>query len=359
MARTEFHPQRFPGLGSNRLPGAAGENRTGEARGKRARSHAGGTDMVLRSAGHLGCNLRRYSRICTAAPSATSCGATKTAEEGSALTLQLTEHGSRLLVSWDRRNRAVEAAIAGTLEIEDGERRQQIQLDAEQIRNGVVSYKPNSADLTFRLKLRSKNGENTAAILRSLDSAAPKITGGPAPVKSSRERLPHTARALRAPHRAAPDAPVTALAHTPAPIVREQAPLPPAPVLPSEPVSTAQLTPNYVPELPAVPPLRPASPASAPPAPSPPRPLSQVVPPALPAGLILYKDVQVQIQLTINERRHVIAVRPLPSPEAPNQWLLGAALRAATQWQFQPATLHGRGMKSEHIAIFEFHPKRH
>jgi TonB-like protein len=92
---------------------------------------------------------------------------------------------------------------------------------------------------------------------------------------------------------------------------------------------------------------------------SPPRPLRQVLPPAVPAGVILYKDVQVQIQLNIDERGRVITARPSASPEKVSQSLLGAALKAATQWQFQPATLHGQPVGSEYTVIFEFHPKQY
>src|SRR5207248_7116541 len=114
--------------------------------------------------------------------------ATKAEVAGAALNLELTEQGSRLRLSWNRRNPAVEGGIAGVLEIGDGGRHQQIELDAEQIREGAVSYKPNSTDLTFRLKLRAKNGENTAAMLRCLDGTAPKTAGGPVPGHSSREQ---------------------------------------------------------------------------------------------------------------------------------------------------------------------------
>ncbi len=297
--------------------------------------------------------------------------ASKTELAGAALNLELTEQGSRLRVGWDRRNPAVNGAIAGVLEIEDGGRHQQIQLDAEQIREGAVSYKPNSTDLTFRLKLRGMNGKKTAAILRSLDGTAAKAAGGPVPANLSRENLSHTLRPLRAPHgagvsasMASPHTRVTGfrvpdtLAHAPAAVSRLQDAFPPPPVVPrSELVSAAQLSPKYMPELPGLSPLKP--PAVITPPPSPPRPLRQVAPPASPAGVILYKDVQVQIQVSIDERGHVIAARPRASPEKVSQALLGAALQAAMQWQFQPATLHGQAVGSEYTIIFQFHPQQY
>ena len=83
------------------------------------------------------------------------------------------------------------------------------------------------------------------------------------------------------------------------------------------------------------------------------------MPPAAPAGVILYKDVQVEIQVNIDERGRVIAARPRASPEKVNQSLLGVARKAAAQWQFQPATLHGQAVGSEYTVIFQFHPKQY
>jgi hypothetical protein len=80
--------------------------------------------------------------------------------------------------------------------------------------------------------------------------------------------------------------------------------------------------------------------------------------PATPAGVILYKYVQVQIQVSVDERGRVISARPLRSPERVSQQLLGVALEAPAQGQFQPATLRGRAVRSEHIVVFQFHPKQ-
>jgi hypothetical protein len=101
------------------------------------------------------------------------------------------------------------------------------------------------------------------------------------------------------------------------------------------------------------------SPAYIPLPPSPPHPLRQVLPPAVPAGVILYKDVRVQIQVSVDDRGRIISARPLASPEKVNQSLLGVALKAATQWQFQPATLHGRSVGGEYTIVFQFHPKQY
>ena len=87
------------------------------------------------------------------------------------------------------------------------------------------------------------------------------------------------------------------------------------------------------------------------------QPLKQVRP-ATPAGVILYKDLQVQIQVSVNERGRVISARPLRGPEKVSQQLLGVALEAAAQWQFQPATLRGRAVRSEYTVVFQFHPKQ-
>ena len=76
------------------------------------------------------------------------------------------------------------------------------------------------------------------------------------------------------------------------------------------------------------------------------------MPPAFPAGIILSKDVQVQIELDIDERGRVIAARAKASPEKVSQSLLGVALKAARQWQFQPATIHGQACTNWQIGSF-------
>ena len=154
------------------------------SRGKRARSQAGPTGVVLGGSGHLCRNLWRCS--CLPDPG-TSTGATAQSaryRDGAGpyrAQSEIDRTRGVAAVSWDRRNPAVEAAIAGDLQIEDGGRHIHIQLDAEQIKEGSVGYKANSADLTFRLKLRSKGGEITVAILRSVDGTAPKTAANPTP----------------------------------------------------------------------------------------------------------------------------------------------------------------------------------
>jgi hypothetical protein len=317
--------------------------------------------------------------------------ATETELAYTVLNLKLTEQGGWLLVSWDRRNPAVEAAIGGDLQIEDGGRHIHIQLDAEQIKEGSVGYKANSADLTFRLKLRSKGGETTVAILRSVDGTAPKTAANPTPANLPREELPPTPPAAPVPHPASMSA-SSATTHVTVRVPRALDAFAHPPVVPlSELAPGAQKAPKYMPELPGLPPFKtPAvntsetvnqfgaprniapvqtvsapvrtasvSPAYIPPPPSPPHPLRQVMPPATPAGVILYKDVRVQIQVSVDERGRVIAAHPLASPEKMSQSLLGVALNAATQWQFQPATLHGRAVGSEYTIVFQFHSKQY
>jgi hypothetical protein len=330
--------------------------------------------------------------------------ATKTDPTHSPLNLKLTQQGDWLLVSWDRRNPAVETAIAGELQIEDGGQDQHVQLDAEQIKEGSVGYRSNSADLTFRLKLRSKGGKTTAAILRLVDRTTPKTAAVPTPTNLLPEDSPPTAPVLPVPPPASASA-SSAIPRTAVTVMVPRAldgsahvsvasagapavfPHPPAVHL-SEPVAGG---PKYMAELPGLLPFKTSavsasetakqtaapqniapiqtvsapvrdstkvSPAYLPPPSTPPRPLRQVLPPAAPRGVILYEDVQVQIQVSVDEQGRVIAARPLASPEKMSQSLLGVALKAATQWQFQPATLHGRGVESEYTIVFQFHPNQ-
>lgn len=66
--------------------------------------------------------------------------------------------GDALMVTWDKNAPAVLAARRGVLHVEDGTDRQDIPLDAKQVANGVVLYRPHSAPANFQLELVDEGG---------------------------------------------------------------------------------------------------------------------------------------------------------------------------------------------------------
>lgn len=66
--------------------------------------------------------------------------------------------GESLMITWKRQGQLVASAQKGVLRVRDGDRQRDISLDARQIANGVVLYKPQSSTISFSLQL-----EDTAA----------------------------------------------------------------------------------------------------------------------------------------------------------------------------------------------------
>lgn len=88
-----------------------------------------------------------------------------------------------------------------------------------------------------------------------------------------------------------------------------------------------------------------------------PRPLLQVMPNAklLPAGAVPeVSRVEVQVRIDVNGQ--VIAARVLNEGNVKSA-LANAAVSAARQWTFQPATLGGEKITSDHTILFEFRPE--
>jgi TonB family protein len=86
----------------------------------------------------------------------------------------------------------------------------------------------------------------------------------------------------------------------------------------------------------------------------PPQPVWKVMPDAqLVARTTISSPIQVRIILDINAKGHVTAAH-MANGEMPRSALAQAALEAARLWIFQPATLRGRKIASQHQIVFEF-----
>jgi TonB family protein len=67
---------------------------------------------------------------------------------------------------------------------------------------------------------------------------------------------------------------------------------------------------------------------------------------------------RVEVIVKVNETGHVTDARLPDGAKKVNPSLAGAAILAAKQWTFEPATLSGRAVPSEHSIIFKFQPSR-
>ncbi|MFZ0589398.1 MAG: hypothetical protein WAM39_02830 [Bryobacteraceae bacterium] len=78
--------------------------------------------------------------------------------ESLSLGLRVENQGAWLRISWDRAAPGVQSATQGLLEIKDGSKRREAQLDLHQLADGSVLYRPESGDVALLLKLRGKRG---------------------------------------------------------------------------------------------------------------------------------------------------------------------------------------------------------
>ena len=88
----------------------------------------------------------------------------------------------------------------------------------------------------------------------------------------------------------------------------------------------------------------------------PPRPSKQVLPKlsALPAGIAAEAVGQLKIVVRVDESGHVVDARLIEGEKKVSSILANASLAAAKQWEFEPASLHGKNVASDHTILFQF-----
>jgi TonB family protein len=88
-----------------------------------------------------------------------------------------------------------------------------------------------------------------------------------------------------------------------------------------------------------------------------PQPLLQVTPntKSLANGAVT-TTTRVEVQVRVDQTGHVAYARVLNGASV-KRAVSAAALNAARQWTFQPATLRGQRVESDHTIVFEFRPQ--
>ncbi len=338
---------------------------------------------------------------------------------GTDLELRAEGSGDRLLLTWNRRNPVVASAANAVLSITDGPQRFERKLDPVQIANGSVLYRPISGDVTFRLQVFGTDQAIAIGSLRVLDAtAAPAITeaksenkseikpvdnkpaldsGNPpsaqaqqaltpppaaivqnslpaAIQRATRQNVPPTyspkqKRELEAltnvkPPQQAVQQNLTQQPATPLPQTAAAA----SPRQVSRPSNSAPVTSNTAingwdanpPENKPTPLQQAEPPQTTPPdgktvAFIPPKVLLEVMPNMRSLSSNLVTEVtRVEVEVRIDTNGRVNAAR-VETPNIKSQ-LASAALAAARQWTFQPATMRGQRVESTHNIAFEFRP---
>jgi TonB family protein len=313
---------------------------------------------------------------------------------GTDLGVRVDSQGDKLLLSWNRRNPVVASASDAVLQIFDGADHREIKLNAGQVADGAVLYKPVTNDVTFRLEVHGTDQSTVMGSQRVLDATRSTATAA-APLdvsKNSSTPLPPPA----------PVRPAESAANTRRPVLyrngekgRVSVPMPlpatrkpPAETLPPTAsgatggVSSEQ---NSTPASPApalaANPQPPAAEGSKingwdpnapenrlPPPPDDttadartsafvaPKPLLQVLPSirALPPGAVS-QVTRVSVEVKIDTAGHVTTAHVLNEGAVTSE-LSSAAVDAARQWTFEPATRRGEKVPSDHTILFEFRP---
>jgi hypothetical protein len=309
------------------------------------------------------------------------------------------------LLSWNRRNPIVRSTSGGVLHIDDGAQHRDVLLDAAQVANGGVLYRPSSGDVNFRLEVRGDQGNTVAESMRMLDptkdSKAPEPLDLSAPATPPPSSYPPPeiveAPAQIIPRNVPPPAPSPAAASNQQitrgtalqdlPLATPARPQPrnleSGPTDSSSPEPSAAHSAMVQQSLPsAAPPMqptnqRPISPEqqprsttraaeavrqnvqSAPPSTQayyqPPRATREVLPNVRilsPTALASVSRVSVAVRIDATGRvREAHVVR---NGQRLSGSLEGAIIAAARGWGFAPATVRGVPVATDHIIVFQF-----
>jgi len=301
---------------------------------------------------------------------------------GSGLALTVTQSSERLiLLRWNRSSPLVAKAQSALLSVIEAGNRRDLDIDLSLLKTGSIAYSSTSNDVEFRLNVLGSDWRVVSECVRMLGGtlAAPTVLSLNA-VPPKQALTPNSAQ--QALHPANPLTPVRRFQAPPAkPSVKPQpggaAVLEPPPVLvadatahlpkqtvlrdprvpawtePQKPAaSQPQAAPSRLPEV-----LRrtPAAPPAVQPTFVPPTATRKVLP-QHPANSRLFPtdSVEVSIEASVDASGNVTRVKPTPDAAKIPADFVRAALAAARQWRFSPATLGNKAVPAEHIITFRF-----
>jgi hypothetical protein len=301
----------------------------------------------------------------------------------------------QLDLSWNRDAPELARAEGARIAITDGSLYKEINLDNAQLHLGKVAYFPNSTDVQFRLEVYLDSTRSLAESVRVISPTSKTGNTESVRVTSSASKTTVAAPISR-PGDGTKVIPITVQSHAPSASIPpdvfnakfpnridpksgrsldsnglvSQVPKSP-PRLEAPLFSVAEMNSSHmsVPSgLTSAPPfVTPAPVTKTAPATSetgsivtyvPPRPLKKVMPNGIYLGHppVVYENTQVEIELNIDATGRVTDAHPVQDGKKANLRLASSAVSAARQWRFEPATLHGKPVASQHTLVFVFHP---
>ncbi len=290
----------------------------------------------------------------------------------------------QLNVSWNGNAPLVANAQRGKLTINDGTLSREFPLDSSQLRSSRILYMPSGADVQFRLDVYSNDNRPVTQSVRVLSSDLASGRNGPfvtAPALDTRtgqskvaEKRDNPAAKLKSHGRSGAIAKTNsqqsaavsrvnvdlpALKPEPSPDARKLArslPPPPSPVVRTPKNSNPVLSPRQA-EVPNSSPMVALVDGKKRAIYVPPQPLEKVMPDMSSlTGVTIDRSIQIAVRVVVDATGHVVEAGLSDADFNTNSALAHAAISAARQWVFQPATLDGRVTSAEHIIVFKFHP---
>ncbi|HWD00042.1 MAG TPA: energy transducer TonB [Candidatus Sulfopaludibacter sp.] len=294
--------------------------------------------------------------------------------------LRVEPDGTALRLVWDSHAPAIQAADSATLDINDGRHNSTLHLDTRELSSGMVSYWPETKDVSFRLQVVGKHptDDSIRAVGGQLAPfpaapvevvAVPKQEPPRSDAKSTAKSAPppavtitpssasgDAARATAAEPRPSPfvpDAQPVADTRTPAPAATARPPVresEPNVTVEAEPVSGSKVG-RVVSRIPLLRRLRrPAQPFV------PPTPLHQVKPSLSSRERNSITDpVLVSVRVYVTKEGKVDFAELLSAPHRHAE-LANPAIYAARHWDFTPARLGDEHVEGEVILHFRFAP---
>ncbi len=284
-------------------------------------------------------------------------------QDSSALDLRVQRNGGELVLIWNRDSDVVRNAAHAVLNISDGDRQENAQLDIDTLRSGSITYTPATGDVVFKLEVTGKNQDKTSsALVRALQMRpSPMPQPGQEPANNAKPEATATAPAEPAVEEAPVKAPERPLRQfRTESLAQRLRPSAPAAYLPDAPSVAAAQAPGASPISPL------SMTAVAPPPPPSKAPSASAPPPAAPrihtggnivqAQLISRKDPEypkiardagakgiVELIATIGVDGRVKSVKVLRG----HPMLQKAASDAVMQWVYKPTLLNGTPVEGQ------------